>query len=349
MANRERMRGGQSQTKGRICAAWAFGLLVLTAAGAGETTWIGPAEGGSWHEVGNWSAGVPTADSIVQIDVKGEMTISAASGKNAALRSLRATGEGTLTLAQSGNGLSFGKDADGRCGVDVAPGVTVVSLMSFQSASQNLLPHFVKTGEGLLVLGDGTVTPAFGRYSGGKFAGADVAGGTLRINFEHHTDGFDPGKPAILHVGAGATLDVTAVRVRTTGKTPTAHDAHEALALGSGRNVDICDIFEDIDRVDGAGICLVRGVSLELAQNADGRLETGLGSVADFSLREARGLLRSPTELDSLVAIFVGSFDLDDGTRARLDDRDGDADAVLVPNLGHPDFLSDQALHGMVP
>lgn len=211
MVNRERMRGGQSRTKGRACAAWAFGLLVLTAAGAGETTWIGPAEGGSWHEVGNWSAGVPTADSIVQIDVQGEMTISAASGRNATLRSLRATGEGTLTLAQSGNGLSFGKDADGRCGIDVAPGVTVVSLMSFQSASQNLLPHFVKTGEGLLVLGNGTVTPAFGRNSGWKFAGADVAGGTLRIAFASHTDGFDPGKPAILHVGAGATLDVQAM------------------------------------------------------------------------------------------------------------------------------------------
>lgn len=192
-------------------AVWTFGLLTLAAAWANETTWIGPAEGGAWHDVQNWDNGVPTAASTVNIDVQGEMTISPTAQQSATLLRLRATGEGTLNIPHTGNGLYFGKDPDGSCGVDVAEGVLCVVLTTFQSASRDLLPHFVKAGAGTLALGDGTTSPGFGRNNGWKFAGVDVAAGTLRIHYISHTDAFDPGKPAILHIASGATLDVQAL------------------------------------------------------------------------------------------------------------------------------------------
>lgn len=192
-----------------VGAVWTFGLLALAAAAwANETTWIGPAAGGAWHDVQNWDNGVPTAASTVNIAVQGEMTISPTAQQNATLLRLRATGEGTLNIPHTGNGLYFGKDTDGSCGVDVAEGVVCVVLTTFQSASVDLLPHFVKTGAGTLALGDGTTNHGFGRNNGWKFAGVDVAAGTLRIHYTEHTDAFDPGKPAILHIGPGATLDV---------------------------------------------------------------------------------------------------------------------------------------------
>lgn len=205
MANRMRKTGALRH----VGAVWTFGLLALaTAAWANETTWIGPATGGAWHDVQNWDNGVPTADSTVNVAVQGDMAISPAASQNAMLLRLRVTGDGTLNIPHTGNGLYFGKDADGSCGVDVAEGAVCVVLATFQSASKDLLPHFVKAGAGTLALGDGTSNPGFGKNAGYKFAGVDVAAGTLRIHYLESSDAFDPGKPAILHVAAGATLDV---------------------------------------------------------------------------------------------------------------------------------------------
>lgn len=210
MKKKETMRA-RLGTAGRLAGGLLAGLLAMTAARANETTWIGPAAGGAWHDVQNWDNGVPTADSTVHIAVEGDMTIAPAAQQNATLLRLRATGEGTLTIPHTGNGLFFGKDPDGRCGVDISEDVVCVVLTTFQSASLNLLPHFVKAGAGTLALGDGTTRHGFGRNNGWKFAGVDVAAGTLRIHYLSHTDAFDPGKPAILHIGPGATLDVQAL------------------------------------------------------------------------------------------------------------------------------------------
>ena len=210
MKKKETMRA-RLGTAGRLAGGLLAGLLAMTAVWANETTWIGPAEGGAWHNVQNWDNGVPTADSTVYIAVKGDMTIAPAAQQNATLLRLRATGEGTLTIPHTGNGLYFGKDADGRCGVDISEDVVCVVLTTFQSASLDLLPHFVKAGAGTLTLGDGTTNHGFGRNNGWKFAGVDVAAGTLRIHYQSHTDAFDPGKPAILHIGPRATLDVQAL------------------------------------------------------------------------------------------------------------------------------------------
>lgn len=210
MKKKETMRA-RLGTAGRLAGGLLAGLLAMTAARANETTWIGPAAGGAWHDVQNWDNGVPTADSTVHIAVEGDMTIAPAAQQNATLLRLRATGEGTLTIPHTGNGLFFGKDPDGRCGVDISEDVVCVVLTTFQSASLNLLPHFVKVGAGTLALGDGTTRHGFGRNNGWKFAGVDIAAGTLRIHYLSHTDAFDPGKPAILHIGPGATLDVQAL------------------------------------------------------------------------------------------------------------------------------------------
>ncbi|MDO4366794.1 MAG: hypothetical protein Q4D70_08355, partial [bacterium] len=209
MKKKETMRA-RLGTAGRLAGGLLAGLLAMTAARANETTWIGPVAGGAWHDVQNWDNGVPTADSTVHIAVEGDMTIAPAAQQNATLLRLRATGEGTLTIPHTGNGLFFGKDADGRCGVDISEDVVCVVLTTFQPASLNLLPHFVKAGAGTLALGDGTTSPSFGRGSW-KFAGVDIAAGTLRIHYKGSSDAFDPGRPAILHVGPGATLDVQAL------------------------------------------------------------------------------------------------------------------------------------------
>lgn len=143
MKKKETMRA-RLGTAGRLAGGLLAGLLAMTAARANETTWIGPAAGGAWHDVQNWDNGVPTADSTVHIAVEGNMTIAPTAQQNATLLRLRATGEGTLTIPHTGNGLFFGKDADGRCGVDISEDVVCTVLTTFQPASLNLLPHFVK-------------------------------------------------------------------------------------------------------------------------------------------------------------------------------------------------------------
>ena len=95
MKKKETMRA-RLGTAGRLAGGLLAGLLAMTAARANETTWIGPAAGGAWHDVQNWDNGVPTADSTVHIAVEGDMTIAPAAQQNATLLRLRATGEGTL-------------------------------------------------------------------------------------------------------------------------------------------------------------------------------------------------------------------------------------------------------------
>lgn len=112
MKKKETMRA-RLGTAGRLAGGLLAGLLAMTAARANETTWIGPAAGGAWHDVQNWDNGVPTADSTVHIAVEGDMTIAPTAQQNATLLRLRTTGEGTLTIPHTGNGLFFGKDADG--------------------------------------------------------------------------------------------------------------------------------------------------------------------------------------------------------------------------------------------
>lgn len=187
---------------------WTF-LVALLGAGcvsAAETQWIG-ASIGNWNDAPNWSAGVPNASTVAVIPVSGSMTITITSGVYAMLQGLRATGEGTLTIKSSGNGLYFGKDADGACVVDVDEGVTVSADSTFQCASQNLCPRFVKTGEGVFNVGDGTRACTFGKNAGWTFDGVEVRAGELGVLYGNtDTDAFRPGGRDRIHVFSGAVL-----------------------------------------------------------------------------------------------------------------------------------------------
>jgi hypothetical protein len=85
--------------------------------------------------------------------------------------------------------------------------------------------------------------------------------------------------------------------------------------------------------------------ALELDEVAHAVLEAGLLEVAELGLADVLVLALLERELHGLVAVVVEGAYLSDGTRACLDDGDGDHVAVVVEQLGHAHLLADDACH----
>ena len=79
----------------------------------------------------------------------------------------------------------------------------------------------------------------------------------------------------------------------------------------------------------------------------------GLGSVRTIICRSPRaqellGGNLAEAQLNSLIAIALDSLLLHDGAGACLDDGDGDNLAALIEQLGHTDFLADNAFNNFL-
>src|SRR5262249_14413574 len=75
------------------------------------------------------------------------------------------------------------------------------------------------------------------------------------------------------------------------------------------------------------------------------RRQVALRELPEHGLREALLLVRAEAELQRGVAVALAGADLRDGARARLDHGHGHDVALLVEDLRHADFASNQSHH----
>src|SRR5690606_23986997 len=85
----------------------------------------------------------------------------------------------------------------------------------------------------------------------------------------------------------------------------------------------------------------IRGADLgEVATRGHaGGLEVGRGRLVDLA-----GVDLPVGDLNRVVAVLLGGPNLGDHVRSNLDDGDGNELAVLVPDLGHAELGTQQAL-----
>src|SRR6185503_19550894 len=148
----------------------------------------------------------------------------------------------------------------------------------------------------------------------------------------------------------GADRAGRAVEHRAVGGAPAAEavaldDALEALALAGGDHVDVLAGGEDRGLHLVARLPLLVGLDLELGETTRrghaGLLEVALLRLADV----ARRPLLDQAELHRLVAVAVLGLALHDQAGADLEDGDRDHRPVVAEDLGHADFLSEDAFH----
>src|SRR4051794_4474041 len=123
------------------------------------------------------------------------------------------------------------------------------------------------------------------------------------------------------------------------------HATGEALAFADGGDVDLLTGCQQVDlqflaHREGAGV-----IDPQLDQ-ANARLDTGLGEVPQLRLGEALVLLGAVGHLERGVPVVLRSLDLDDAKRRDPKHGDGDEAILVIPHLGHADFLADDCFAG---
>ena len=117
-----------------------------------------------------------------------------------------------------------------------------------------------------------------------------------------------------------------------------------ALALGNACNVNLVACCEDISLQHVANVHCGNIFQTELAQGLLGG-NVCLLEVTCSCLVDLLGGNLAEAQLNSLVAIALDGLLLHDGAGTSLDDGDGDDLAILVEQLGHTDFLADNAFN----
>ena len=117
-----------------------------------------------------------------------------------------------------------------------------------------------------------------------------------------------------------------------------------ALALGNACNVNLVACCKDVSLQDVANVHCGNVVQTELTQGLLGG-NVCLLEVTCSCLVDLLGGNLAEAQLNSLIAIALDSLLLHDGAGACLDDGDGDNLAALIEQLGHTDFLADNAFN----
>ena len=126
--------------------------------------------------------------------------------------------------------------------------------------------------------------------------------------------------------------------------TITLDNALIALALGNADHVDLVAGCEDISLQHVANVHCGNIFQTELAQGLLGG-NVCLLEVTCCCLVDLLGGNLAEAQLNSLIAIALDSLLLHDGAGACLDDSYGNNLAALIEQLGHTDFLADNAFN----
>jgi len=157
---------------------------------------------------------------------------------------------------------------------------------------------------------------------------------------------FNPAGEVASRETARTALGVAAVGHVAAGETVALDDARETAALRHARNVDILDAFEVLDGENVADLeVLVALFHLEFLENAHKLRKTRLLLVSELGLRDALFLLDAKTNLSSGISVGLRGLELNYRAGTDFDHGHADALAVLVEDLGHAHFLSDQTFH----
>ncbi len=143
-----------------------------------------------------------------------------------------------------------------------------------------------------------------------------------------------------------AAVLVRSVRLAEAPEIPPLHDALEAAAFGDSGDVHELALAEQADRnrlPDGEGPGLIGG-DAELLEHPAG-LDPGLLEATELGPGEPLLLGLPEAEGHRGVAVALRGPLAHHGAGGRIDDGDRDEVAVLVEHLGHPNLLTDQALH----
>ena len=146
-------------------------------------------------------------------------------------------------------------------------------------------------------------------------------------------------------VGTGVACHrAGAVALTQTVLTVALDNALVALALGNAHNVHLVALCEDISLQHVANVHCGNIFQTELAQGLLGG-NVCLLEVTCSCLVDLLGGNLAEAQLNSLVAIALDGLLLHDGAGTSLDDGDGNDLAVRVEQLGHTDFLADNAFN----
>ena len=135
-----------------------------------------------------------------------------------------------------------------------------------------------------------------------------------------------------------------AVALTQTVLTITLDNALIALALGNANHVDLVAGCEDISLQHVANVHSGNIFQTELAQGLLGG-NVCLLEVTCCCLVDLLGGNLAEAQLNSLITIALDGLLLHDGAGTSLDDGHGDDLAVLIEQLGHTDFLADNAFN----
>jgi hypothetical protein len=118
--------------------------------------------------------------------------------------------------------------------------------------------------------------------------------------------------------------------------------ARETAAHGVAAHIDFLAGLEGFDRDGATQLETVDGVDavlLEVTQQLITRLgQVALGGFIDELLADI-----AETELNGVIAVSAGGFELSDAAGASLDHGDRDGPALFIEELGHAQFLPKNA------
>src|SRR5215211_5967405 len=229
---------------------------------------------------------------------------------------------------------SFGsvvKRGPSRSSEDVSP-LRASKTCAVSFASAILITHLPDPYDGVLAAGHAATHPEL-VVVGVDGDDLDVAHrGRLVAHLARHLLSFeDPGRVGGSPYGAWLPDVVRAVAHRAAGETVALDGSLEALAFGSGADVDPVAHLEDIhpDRL----AYLAVHVPQLLQILARGRIE--FGERAGPGLVDPACLGRPEADLYGRVAVLLGGADRRDQVRLHLDYGYADERAVVLESLGH--------------
>ena len=124
---------------------------------------------------------------------------------------------------------------------------------------------------------------------------------------------------------------------------PALDGAREALALGGAGHVDLHTLREDLGGQLLAGLEILYVLGANFGEVTT-RRHTGLGEMTGHRLGHLTRVDLAVAKLDGLVAVGLLVLHSRDDVGRDLDERDGNEEAVFVPNLRHAELLAQQCV-----